>query len=333
MMGKFAAGNNPARRRCAVGFRSRPGDGMPAARRDGAAPAHGVSPFMGQFDTGRVLVVGGTGRLGGLLGRAWLRAGQAGLVWQRRTGDGAGPRFDPLADPRAYARAASGAAAILNLAGRVGGTAGDDAGHAALALAALGAARDAGVAHVFLASSAAVYGGAILARETEAPAPVSGYGRAKAAMEEAALNWAAAHPGGPGVSLLRIANVAGADTLLAGPSGPGPLALDIFPDGRGPRRSYLGPQALAAILARLLARARQGGALPGVLNVALEGEVAMEDLLAAAGCAWVARPAPATALPAVTLDTTRLAAICGPLPAADAAAIVADLRVTLGEAP
>lgn len=288
---------------------------------------------MDQFDTGRVLVVGGTGRLGGLLGRAWARAGQAELVWQRRTGDGPGPRYDPLADPSAYAQAASGASAILNLAGRVGGTAGDNADHKALALAALGAARDAGVQHVFLASSASVYGGAILARETDALAPLSGYGRAKAAMEEAVLAWAAAHPGGPGVTLLRIANVAGADALLGGAAGPGPRVLDIFADGRGPRRSYLGPAALAAILARLYALARQGRALPGVLNVALDGEVAMEALLAAAGRAWVARPAPATALPVVTLDVTRLAAICGPVTVADAATIVADLRATLGETP
>ncbi|WP_413872376.1 NAD-dependent epimerase/dehydratase family protein [Albidovulum sp.] len=288
---------------------------------------------MGRFDEGRLLVVGGTGRLGGLLGRAWMQIGQGGLVWQRRTGAGAGPRFDPLGDPAAYARAAAGASAILNLAGRVGGSARDDADHACLAQAALRAARDAGVAHVFLASSAAVYGNSPFARETDAPAPVTGYGRAKAAMEEAALAWAAAHPGGPGLSLLRIANVAGADALLAAQPGPDPQMLDIFPDGTGPRRSYLGPRTLAGILSRLVAHARPGGPLPEVLNVALDGAVAMEALLDASGRAWAARPAPATALPVVRLDVARLAAIAGPLPAADAASIVADLRATLAEAP
>lgn len=288
---------------------------------------------MGQFDEGRLLVVGGTGRLGGLLGRAWAQLGQGGLVWQRRAGPGAGPRFDPLGDPAAYASAAAGASVILNLAGRVGGSAGDDADHASLALAALRAARDAGVAHVFLASSAAVYGNSPFARETDARAPVTGYGRAKAAMEETALAWAAAHRGGPGLSLLRIANVAGADALLAAAPGAGPQLLDVFPDGTGPRRSYLGPRALAGILSRLFGHARQGGALPEVVNVALDGAVAMEALLAAAGRTWAARPAPAAALPVVRLDVTRLAAIAGPLPVADASAIVADLRATLAEAP
>ena len=288
---------------------------------------------MGQFDEGKVLVVGGTGRLGGLLRRAWARSGQGGLRWQHRTGEGAGPRFDPLDDPAAYAGAAAGASAILNLAGRVGGSADDEGDHAALALAALRAARDAGVAHVFLASSASVYGNAPFARETDAPAPLTGYGRAKAAMEAAALAWAAVHPGGPGLSLLRIANVAGADAPLAAAPGAGPQMLDIFPDGTGPRRSYLGPLALAGIMARLFARARRGGALPEVLNVALDGAVAMEALLDACGRAWAARPAPATALPVVRLDVTRLAAICGPLPAADVVSIVADLRATLAGTP
>lgn len=282
---------------------------------------------------GKVLVVGGTGRLGTLLRLAWARQGQRGFVWQRRRGEGQGPRFDPLADPAAYAGAATGAVAVLNLAGRVGDTAEDDAGHAALALAALGAARSAGVAHVFLASSAAVYGRAALARETDAPAPLTGYGRAKAAMEAAVLGRAAADPGGPGVTCLRIANVAGADALLGAAPGPGPQRLDIFPDGSGPRRSYLGPMALAAILTRLFAEVRQGRPLPDVLNVALDGAVAMEALLDADGRSWAARPAPATALPLVRLDVARLAAIAGPLPPADAAAIVADLRGTLAGAP
>jgi nucleoside-diphosphate-sugar epimerase len=289
--------------------------------------------FMGEGGEGNVLVVGGTGRLGGLLGRAWARLGQGGLVWQRRTGESAGPRFDPLGNPPAYAGAAAGASVILNLAGRVGGSARDDADHAPLALAALRAAREAGVAHVFLASSASVYGNAPFARETDAPAPLTGYGRAKAAMEAAALAWAAANPGGPRLSLLRIANVAGADALLGAPPGPGPQMLDIFPDGSGPRRSYLGPMALAGILTALFAEVRQGRPLPAVLNVALDGAVAMEALLAADGRPWAPRPAPATALPLVRLDVARLAAMTGPLPPADAASIVADLRATLAGAP
>lgn len=282
---------------------------------------------------GKVLAVGATGRLGTLLRHAWGRAGQGGILWQSRRPTGAGPVFDPLAEPEAYARAAAGATAILSLAGRPGGGAADLAAHAPLALAALRAARQAGVPHVFLASSAAVYGGAEDAREADPVAPVSDYGRAKAAMEAAALRWVAGHPGGPDVTCLRIANVAGADALLGAAVGPGPQRLDIFADGRGPRRSYIGPAALAGLLACLVARVRAGQGVPQLLNVALDGAVAMEALLDADGRPWTPRPAPPDALPVVRLHTGRLASLCGPLPPADAAAIVADLRATLGEAP
>lgn len=283
---------------------------------------------MGLGNAEKVLVVGGTGRLGTLLAQAWARAGQGGLVWQARRPGAGGPVFDPLTAPRDFAAAARGATAILCLAGRVGGDVAELADHAALGLAALGAAEAAGVRHVFLASSAAVYGAADGAREEDAPRPLSDYGRAKCAMEEAALAWAAARPSGPGVTCLRIANVAGADALLGLAEGDAPQRLDIFADGTGPRRSYLGPAALASLLTCLFAHVRAGESLPVLLNVALDGAVAMEALLNAAGRSWMPRPAPATALPLVRLDIARLAALCGPLPTADAAAIVADLRAT-----
>lgn len=281
----------------------------------------------------RVLVTGGTGRLGTLLARAWAQAGQQGLVWQARRPGYGGPVFDPLTDPRAYAAAAKGAAAILSLGGRVAGNAADLADHAALGLAALRAAAAAGVPRVLLASSAAIYGGATCAKEEDPPAPAGDYGRAKLAMEAAALAFARAHPGGPRVTCLRIANVAGADALLGAAPGPGPQMLDIFPDGAAPMRSYAGPAALAGILARLFARVADGTALPEVLNVALDGAVSMAALLDAAGREWAPRVAPASLLPLVRLDVTRLAALVGPLPRAEAAVIVADLRATLAEAP
>ncbi|OYX42523.1 MAG: hypothetical protein B7Z02_11900 [Rhodobacterales bacterium 32-67-9] len=281
-------------------------------------------------EIGRVLVVGGGGRLGGLLRCAWRMAGQGGLVWQHR-GAGDGPCFDALTDAAAYAGAAAGADAILNLAGRVGGDVAALAGHHDLALAALEAGRTAGVARVFLASSAAVYGVPVgPARESDPIAPVSDYGRAKAGMEAAAHDWVAAHPDGPAVTCLRIGNVAGADQLLGAASGEGPQMLDVFADGSGPARSYVGPMALAGMLADLFAAQRAGRALPDLLNIALDGPVPMEALLAADGRAWRPRAAPATLVREVTLDVARLGAVLGPIPVADAAAIVADLRQVSG---
>ncbi|WP_347312604.1 NAD-dependent epimerase/dehydratase family protein [Defluviimonas sp. SAOS-178_SWC] len=277
-----------------------------------------------------MLVVGGSGRLGTLLRRAWALAGQGGLLWQHR-GGGDGPCFDALTDPAAYIDAAHGADAILNLAGGVGGGSASLAEHRDLALAALEAGRAAGVARVFLASSASVYGRArVPARETDPVAPVSDYGRAKAVMEEAALAWAAANPGGPAATCLRIGNVAGADQLLGTAPGTEPQPLDLFADGTGPARSYVGPLALADIFSGLFAAQRAGRALPDVLNIALDGAVRMDALLDADGRKWVARAAPDGLLREVRLDVTRLGAILGPLARAEAAAIVADLRSVSG---
>lgn len=277
---------------------------------------------------GRVLVVGGTGRLGRLLRAAWAAEGQPGLVWQRRVGaggvSGPGPCFDPLSEPDAFARAARGADAIVNLAGRVApeGPALDL--HTDLALAAVTAGGSAGVGHVFLASSAAVYGAAHHAGEESPLYPVSAYGRAKQEMEKAVL--ASATPGrAPAVTCLRIGNVAGADQLLGAPRTAMPQPLHVLADGQGPTRSYIGPRALAATLAALFAARRAGHELPRVLNVALPGGVRMDALLDADGRAWRAVPAPKGVLPEVTLDTGQLEAVAGPLPEARADRIVADL--------
>ena len=104
-----------------------------------------------------------------------------------------------------------------------------------------------------LASSAAVYGrpeGDAPLSETTEPRRVSGYGRAKRAMEQAVAE-------GQGVTCLRIGNVAGADQLLlnaATATAQAPLILDRFADGTGPDRSYIGPETFLGVV---------GGLAPG----------------------------------------------------------------------
>lgn len=281
----------------------------------------------------RLLVLGGSGRLGGLLRRVWSLPGSAApqLVWQaRRPGDFAGfggPSvvFDPLAEPGALARAVAAAEAVLLLAGPTRGTAEALSAHAALAGAVLDCA---GGRPVLLASSAAVYGrpAGRLCHEEDAPAPISDYGRAKAAMEAVAA-------GRPGAVVLRIGNVAGADALLGQPAPPGGRRLQVFADGLAPRRSYIGPQALARALARLVRLAVGGTALPGVINLALPGAVGMEALLRAAGEGWQADPAPSEAIAAVELAVDRALAL-GLVPdlPVTAAGLVADLRLEEGRA-
>jgi len=281
----------------------------------------------------RLVVLGATGRLGGMLRAAWGARMPAGLVplWQtRRAPPDAGPgggwlEWDPLAGPPPAGLAAD---VVLSLAGVTRGTPEELASNAALARAAVAAARAAGARHLLLASSAAVYGpGPEDAAEDRPPAPVSAYGRAKLAAERAAA--AAAAGGGPGLTCLRPGNVAGADALLGRAAAGQEIVLDRFAGGMGPLRSYIGPGGLAQVLAGLARQAGDGGQggapLPGVLNLAAPGPVAMEALLAAAGLAWRWRAAPPGAVARLTLDVARLAARV-PLPAPGAAAVVADWR-------
>jgi nucleoside-diphosphate-sugar epimerase len=240
-------------------------------------------------------------------------------LWQVR--DGADHRGAVVFDPLAMVPALPACAAVLCLSGVISGPPQALRANVDLALAALRIGLAAGARRVFLASSAAVYGGqGAPLTEDMAPHPLSDYGHAKARMEAEALDYAARL--GLPVTILRIGNVAGADALL-GQAPDAAITLDRFADGQGPRRSYIGPGDLAAVMAALLAAAAAGQALPAVLNLSLPGAVAMADLLQAAGRPFAWRAAPDCALPLVMLDTARLSGIVA-LPQASAARIVAD---------
>ena len=249
-------------------------------------------PFDAGLRADRVLVLGSGGRLGTILRRAWPSDGR--VTWQSRQGSEGALTLDPLADAAGLRDVARGCRTILCLAGARDG---DLAANTDLALAAVAAARPG--SRVILASSAAVYGrqDGVL-REDSALRPVSAYGEAKARMEDRAR--ALGDRLGVFVTALRVGNVAGADAILGG-WGPG-YALDILPDGRTPRRSYIGPRGFARVLRALLARPD----LPGVLNLALPGPVETGALLAAAGRVWTPRPADAGCIASVHLGTERL---------------------------
>lgn len=246
------------------------------------------------------LIVGAGGRVGRLLVPA-LRLLGAGLVLTRR---GAGPlmsemtelQWSPLDDPEALPGllGAVRPAAMLVLAGTTPSTGQDMGLNVTLGQACLHAARTAGIGRVLLASSSAVYGRSNAAPWPEDAAcdPPSAYGQAKLAMEQACA--------APGVTMLRIGNVAGADALLTNPRRP--LLLDRFADGAGPVRSYIGPQSLARVLEALV----RAPALPPVLNVGAPRPVDMADLAQAAGLPLERRPAPPDAIARLTLATGRL---------------------------
>lgn len=263
------------------------------------------------------LILGASGRIGRMLSHHGL----AGIepLWQfRRASDHPGTViFDPLKGPPPQLRCGT----VLCLSGVINGTVLDLQCNLDLAEAALRIGMASGARRVFLTSTAAVYGRAQspLSEDTR-PQPLSDYGRAKAEMEDAALRLASQM--NLQVTILRIGNVAGADALLGQPEG-APIMLDRFADGHGPRRSYIGPRDLAAVMAALLARGAAGRDLPAILNLSLPGVVAMADLLHEAGRSFAWKPASETALPVVALDTTRLAQFV-PLPELSATRIVAD---------
>ncbi|WP_424968583.1 NAD-dependent epimerase/dehydratase family protein [Dinoroseobacter sp. S375] len=282
----------------------------------------------------RVLVLGATGRLGGMLRRYWVSP-EIEPLWQARQGHdpGAGDWvvFDPRTDPLALAEACAAVDVVLDLAGPVPGPGRAVSSFAAippLARAVAHGVRAAGGRSLLWASSAAVYGARARCGEDDPLAPLSDYGRAKQAGE-------AALAGVPGACALRIGNVAGADALLSGAHPGVAVTLDRFADGTTPLRSYLGPKTLAETLFQLVIRAAEAP-LPPVLNLSGPGPgVAMGDLLEAAGIRWQPRPAPEAALPEVVLDTARLTALVPLSPEAGTARrIVAEWRAdqaALGE--
>lgn len=214
---------------------------------------------------------------------------------------------------------------LLVLSGVTGGDAAALAANPRIAAAVARAAPAAGVRHVFLASTMAIYGrtAATGAAEDCPPVTPGAYGRSKAAAE---ATLAAGLAGtGTGLTALRLGNVVGADMLGTVVAGGGRVQLDRFADGSGPLRSYVGGRLLVRVVDALARRVLAGQALPAVLNVAAQAPVAMADLLSAAGIPFDWQPAPATAVQTVVMDCRRLAALVPPEPALESLpALAAD---------
>lgn len=258
-----------------------------------------------------MIVIGATGRLGRMFQAIWKD--RPGVAWQGR---GAVPPgwigWDILSGPCPRGAIAPGGT-VLCLAGVTCGDAAALAQNRTLALACCAAAAEAGAAQVLIASTIAVYGapradGAPF-HEEDAPAPQNDYGRAKADMEQAVSDWqAAAGPGAPAVTLLRIGNVIGADALIGGAVAD--VSLDPVPgQPGGPQRAAIGPEGLARVCAGLADLGAAGHALPAVLNIAAPGVVAMADLLDAAGIRWRYGPDNPRVLARAAMVTDRLEAL------------------------
>ena len=238
------------------------------------------------------------------------------LIWQGRNAAPNGfLKWDMLVEPYPGPPLTSGI--VLNLAGVTPGPGRDVDQNVPLALVACNVAKQAGARHVFIVSSAAVYGpgtGTDLTEDTPLN-PINPYGRAKVAMEIAVQQWQAAQTGRtPAITILRIGNILGLDALIGAASPTKSVILDPVPDALGgPVRSYIGPCSLAQVLAQLCYAALQSKPLPSVINIAAAPPVAMAALLDVANQPWHYGPPNPAVVARVVLATDRLQAIA-PLP-------------------
>ena len=196
--------------------------------------------------------------------------------------------------------------AMVVLAGATPGSGQDLSINRTVAETCLAAAADVGIPRVLVASSSAVYGigDGMPFSETSHCTPVNDYGLAKIAMEQACDGWRTHNLE---VCCLRIGNVAGADALLLNisKSDPdSPVTIDIFSDGRGPVRSYIGPKSLASVLNMLAVHPES---LPSILNVAAPKPISMDTLAETIGHPWVPRQAASQSAQNILLDCRLLA--------------------------
>lgn len=264
-----------------------------------------------------LIVTGAGGRIGRLVRLGGVDPGRLAPVWVRRGPGGDGPVWDMVTDGPPALPAGG---IVLHLAAVLPGR-GALGQNAEMARALVKADRAAGFSRVVLMSSVAVYApedGPI--PETRAPAPPSAYGRAKLEVERIL-----AAGFGPRLTILRLANLAGADALLGGAGRGGPVILDpVAGQNEGPVRSYIGPMTLLRALDSLLGALADGRELPAVLNLAQPGALGMASLLDAAGRDWRFGPPRGETVARVEVDVARLMAI-SPLPPADPRAILSEV--------
>lgn len=236
---------------------------------------------------GKLVILGAGSLVGRLLARPL--ADRPGVVWLSRA--------DWRAEdgPEALRPLLEGAGAVLCLAGAASAQA-ELSLNMTIGCAVCEAAPEA--AQVFLASSQAVYPMTPGPHVEAAADPGSAYGASKLGMERACLGLRER------VTALRLGNVVGAD-LLGRNIGLARVVLDVFPDGRTPRRSYIDPESLARVVIGLADLALDG-ALPKRLNVARAPLLEMGALAAAAGAAFETRPAPDGAVPEVAMHLEQL---------------------------
>ncbi|SMC56468.1 NAD dependent epimerase/dehydratase family protein [Primorskyibacter flagellatus] len=264
----------------------------------------------------RALLLGAGGKLGTMFRAAWENAPPPGFelvsIFRDPVTPEGGVRWQPGDGPLQVGPVH----AVIALWGVTPGQRADLSDNGILAIEAQTLAHQLNAERVLHCSSAAIYKPSLHPLSEDIPGdPQNDYGRAKLEMEHAVADWYAAHPYGPKPCLMRIGNVAGADSLFATMRASPHVTLDRFADGQGPRRSYIAPQDFLHALVGLL-RCPLDDA-PFLVNMSAPKATSMQAIAEAAGCdiAWKEASENANAL--VELDTTRLQKIA-PLPMSSA---------------
>lgn len=216
-------------------------------------------------------MLGATGKLGTMLRRFWTLEN---TLWQAQRPIPGVQDCDILRDSVGLAALLSKADIALCLAWTLNTKGGTFGTNLALTQAILHATPIA--AHLFFASSAAIYGdNTSCLHETSPLDPRTEYARVKVAVEACA--GASSHR----TTCLRIRNVAGCDAILGG------WYLGMTVEARGlktPSQSYVGPQSFAKTICRLLTLPARPS-----LHVAAPGCAEMRELLNATHLTWQPR--------------------------------------------
>ncbi len=260
----------------------------------------------------RILMVGASGRVGRMVLYHWQRdPGPTRIIPQFRSALEGGLTWDPMTGAQLLLDAVRQGEifhAMVMLAGVTPGLGRDLDLNTRLAQACLDAASRARVRRVLLASSSAVYGAGDGAAFDERAAchPINAYGASKLTMERDCARF---RHDGMDLCYLRIGNVAGADALLQNIARADPkeaVEIDIFENGHGPIRSYIGVETMTKVLQTLCLHPH---ALPPVLNLAAPSPVSMDALADAARHPWTPRAPSENACQHITLNCSALASI------------------------
>jgi hypothetical protein len=241
---------------------------------------------------GKILILGGSGRIGSMMRESWDIKSPTNVIWQhRKVFEYQEHRplhsvvsFDPISYSSSIVNKLGKVDTVVCLAGVSSGTQSELCLNTQLAEASLSLAEDLGANRLFYGSSAAVYGYGEALNEFDTLYPVSDYGQSKIDAEKF-LNESKSHVS---IISMRMANALFADSItgqLRLPPQDNAINLDFFPDGKSLLRSYIDPLSLGHILDML-------SVIPipafSVLNIASVEAIKADYLLNELRVPWVA---------------------------------------------